>query len=91
MRSTYFLTAQDRGIPASAQHQMAGQGTHLHTADTGRSTQLSQPGLVVYLIEHTAALISVPDPVGWIRQGRHQAELSLHGGFRRFRSIRLWE
>jgi pimeloyl-ACP methyl ester carboxylesterase len=61
--STYVLTAQDHGIPADAQQQMASQATHRHTLDTGHSAQLSQPGLVVDLIERAAASISVPDPV----------------------------
>ena len=42
---------------------MASQATHRHTLDTGHSAQLSQPGLVVDLIERAAASISVPDPV----------------------------
>jgi pimeloyl-ACP methyl ester carboxylesterase len=61
--STYILTAQDRGIPASAQDQMAKQATHRHTLDTGHSAQLSQPGVVVELIEHTVASIKLPDRV----------------------------
>ena len=61
--STYVLTAQDHGIPENAQRQMASQASRRHTLDTGHSAQLSQPGLVVDLIERAAASISVPDPV----------------------------
>jgi pimeloyl-ACP methyl ester carboxylesterase len=61
--STYVLTAQDHGIPASAQQQMASQATHRHTLDTGHSAQLSQPGVVADLIEHAAASINVPETV----------------------------